>query len=113
MAREAAARLYDVDEDTVTFKKLNQTKKYDQGVVTFEARKGKLIDLEKLHESVWASRLAHGTRSGLVSLDVVVVGKVVRGSDGLRLQVSDDDSEFALGESRDKQLAKIFSDFQA
>ena len=76
MAREATARLYDVDEDSVVFKKLNQTEKYDQGVITFRARKGKLIDLDKLHESVWASRLAHGTRSGLVSLDVVVIGEV-------------------------------------
>ena len=113
MAREAAARLYDVDEDTVTFKKLNQTKKYDQGIVTFRARKGKLIDLGKLHESVWASRLAHGTRSGLVSLDVDVIGKVVQTAGGLQLQVADSDAVFALGESKDKQVAKAFADLQA
>ena len=76
MAREAIARLYDVDEDTVVFKKLNKTDQYDQGVVTFRARKGKLIDLEKLHESIWASRLSGGTRSGLVSLEVVAIGEI-------------------------------------
>ena len=113
MAREATARLYDVDEDTVTFKKLNQTKKYDQGIVTFQARKGKLVDLSKLHESVWASRLAHGTRSGLVSLDVEVIGKVVQTSDGLQLEVSDSTAVFSLGESRDKQVAKAYADLQA
>ena len=38
MACDATARLYDVDEDSVVFKKLDKTTKYDQGTVTFRAR---------------------------------------------------------------------------
>jgi hypothetical protein len=110
VAREATARLYDVDEDSVVFKKLNQTEKYDQGVVTFHARKGKLIDLDKLHESVWASRLAHGTRSGLVSLDVVVIGEAIRTRDGMRLKVSGFESDFVLVKSPSKEQATVFAE---
>jgi hypothetical protein len=109
VAREATARLYDVDEHSITFKKLNQTEKYDQGVITFRARKGKLIDLDKLHESVWASRLAHSTRSGLVSLDVVVIGEVTSAPDGIRLKVSGSESEFVLGEGPSEVHADVFS----
>ena len=66
MARDATARLYDVDEDSVVFKKLQKTQKYDQGTISFRSRKGKLIDLDKLHESIWATRLsgAHGATGG-------------------------------------------------
>ena len=109
MAREATARLYDVDEDSVVFKKLNQTEKYDQGVVTFRARKGKLIDLDKLHESIWASRLAHGTRSGLVSLDVVVIGEAIQTRDGMWLKVSGSDAEFVLVKGPSSEQAKAFA----
>jgi len=109
VAREATARLYDVDEDSVVFKKLNQTEKYDQGVVTFRARKGKLIDLDKLHESVWASRLAHGTRSGLVSLDVVVIGEAIQTRDGMRLKVSGSESEFVLLTGPTEEQANAFA----
>jgi hypothetical protein len=109
VAREATARLYDVDEDSVIFKKLNQTEKYDQGVITFRARRGKLIDLDKLHESVWASRLAHGTRSGLVSLDVVVIGEAIHAQDGMQLKVSGSEAEFVLVKGPSKEQAKTFA----
>ena len=109
MAVDATARLYDVDEDTVVFTKLDKTEKYDQGVVTFRARKGKLIDLEKLHESLWATRLSGGTRSGLVSLEVTAVGKVVQTQDAVIMKVADSDREFQLKESSDKEHAAVFS----
>lgn len=96
MAVDATARLYDVDEDTVVFKKLNRTQKYDQGLVTFRARRGKLIDLDKLHESLWATRLSGGTRSGLVQLEVVTIGSVVQEPEGPVLKVAGSDREFRL-----------------
>ena len=96
MAVDATARLYDVDEDTVVFTKLDKTQKYDQGEVRFRARKGKLINLEKLHESIWATRLSGRTSSGLVSLEVVAVGNVIKTQDGATLKVADSDSEFHL-----------------
>ena len=41
--------------------------------LALEALRG--VDLDKLQESVWATRLSGGTRSGLVSLEVTAVGE--------------------------------------
>ena len=112
MACDATARLYDVDEDSVVFKKLNQTVKYDQGTVTFRARKGKLIDLDKLHESIRATRLSGGTRSGLVSLEVVVIGQAIKTQDGTILKVSNSDAEFVLAKNPDQEQAAAFEKLQ-
>lgn len=108
MAVDATARLYDVDEDTVVFKKHGKTEKYDQATVTFRARAGKLIDLDKLHESLWATRLSGGTRSGLVSLDVTAIGRVVETANGTILRISDSDAEFVLGPHTDEAHAAEF-----
>ena len=96
MARDATARLYDVDEDTVVFKKLQKTEKYDQGTITFRARKGRLIDLDKWHESIWATRLSGGTSSGLVRLDVTAIGQIIPSEGQTLLKVSGSDAEFVL-----------------
>ena len=112
MACDATARLYDVDEDTVVFKKLDKTEKYDQGVVTFRARKGKLIDLDKLHESVWATRLSGGTRSGLVSLEVVAVGKLINTQNGVVLEV-EKGKEFILKQNKLEEHANTFSNLMS
>jgi hypothetical protein len=101
VACDATARLYDVDEDSVVFKKLQKTEKYDQGTITFRARKGKLIDLDKLHESIWATRLSGGTRSGLVSLEVTAIGHVVSSKDKTVLRVAGCDAEFVLAQHPD------------
>ena len=113
MACDATARLYDVDEDSVVFKKLQKTKRYDQGTITFRARKGKLIDLDKLHESVWATRLSGGTRSGLVSLEVTAIGRIVMTNGAIALNVADSDSQFVLIESPDEKQAALFQKLQA
>ena len=111
MACDATARLYDVDEDSVVFTKLQRTEKYDQGTVAFRARKGKLIDLDQLHESIWATRLSGGTRSGLVSLEVVAIGEAVKTQDGIFLRVRDSDSQFILAKSdeHDEVFDKLLS----
>ena len=113
MACDAIARLYDVDEDSVVFKKLQKTKKYDQGTVTFRARKGRLIDLEKLHESIWATRLSGGTRSGLVSLEVTAIGHVITSEDKTVLRVDDTDAEFVVGRHPDSKHAAAFGQLQS
>ena len=105
MACDATARLYDVDEDSVEFKKLEKTEKYDQGTITFRARKGKLIDLDKLHESIWATRLSGGTRSGLVSLEVTAIGQVVSSNDKTVLRVVGSEAEFELDQHPDAEHA--------
>jgi hypothetical protein len=95
MAREAIRRLYDVDQNSLVLTKLRQTDKYDVGTVAFRAKPGKLIDLDRLHESVWATRLSQGTSSGLVGLDVTAVGEVTRGEKAV-LKVAGTDAEFVL-----------------
>ena len=112
MARDATARLYDVDADSLTFKRLNLTGKYDIGLVTFRAQKGKLIDLDKLHESVWATRLSKGTSSGLVSLEVTAAGTIVVGDKDTTLQVGDAEPEFVLAQNPDGEFKNAFNEMR-
>ncbi|MBC8289597.1 MAG: hypothetical protein H8E37_04695 [Planctomycetes bacterium] len=99
MARDAISRLYDVQASSVVYTKPKARGKYDHGTVTFQARKGKLIDLDKLHESVWATRLSGGTSSGLVRLDVRVIGKVVADGKKLVLEIRGSKKTFVLSAS--------------
>ena len=96
MARDATARLYDVDDQSVVFKRLKLTDKYDQATITFRAKKGKLIDLEQLHESIWATRLSGGTSSGVVCLQITAIGRVSISGDETVLDVSGTDRQFVL-----------------
>ncbi|MFP6765197.1 MAG: hypothetical protein VB858_16325 [Planctomycetaceae bacterium] len=99
MARDAISRLYDVQASSVVYKKPQARGKYDHGTVTFKARKGKRINLDKLHESVWATRLSGGTSSGLVRLDVTAVGKLARAGRQLVLEIPDSKKTFVLSAS--------------
>ena len=108
MVREAATRLYDVDRTSVLNKRLNQSDKYDIGTVTICPKKGRLIDLDQLHESIWATRLSGGTSSGLVSLDVTAVGVAVIDKQEIILRVAGSDAHFVLGKhADDKHQAAI------
>ena len=108
MARGATARLYDVDEDSVVFKKFNKSKKYDHGSITFRARKGRLIDLDQMHESVWATRLSGGTRSGLVSLVVTAIGDIGEKDGHTVLRVVGSDAYFVLEKNPEEKYGEIF-----
>ena len=108
MACDATARLYDVDEDSVEFKKHDRTEQYDQGTVTFRARKGKLIDLDKLHESIRATRLSGGTRSGLVSLDVTTAGHIASSGGKTLLTVAGSDAKFEIEKHPDAKYEAAF-----
>lgn len=108
MACDATARLYDVNEDTAVFKRLQTTGKYDQGTFTFQARKGRLIDLDKLHESIWATRLSGGTRSGLVNLEVTAIGQVVSTNERTVLRVGGSEAEFVLAKHTDAEHTLAF-----
>lgn len=91
MARDAAARQYDVDADGV---KLDVTK----GEITFRAKKGRLVDLDKLHESIWATRLSGGTGMALNWIDVTAIGVVSIDSDRMVLKVTGVEEQFILRE---------------
>jgi len=96
VARDATARLYDVDDKSVVYRKPSKKGKYDHGTIAFRATKGKLIDLDKLHESVWATRLSGGTSSGLVRLDVTAIGEVVADGNSVVLKATGSKKTFVL-----------------
>jgi hypothetical protein len=70
VARDATARQYDVDADAVELD-------VKTGLIKFRAKKGRLVDLDKLHESIWATRLSGRTGMSLNWIDVTAVGQVV------------------------------------
>jgi hypothetical protein len=113
VARDATARLYDVDADSLVFKKFSQSEKYDIGTVTFRAKPGRLVDLDKLHESVWATRLSGGTRSGLVSLEVTATGSVISTESDLTLQVAGSNASFVLARNTEEEHKKAFDELRA
>jgi hypothetical protein len=96
VAREATARLYDVTKGSVVLTKLNESQRYDQGTITFKAKKGKLLDLDKLYESLWATRLSGGTSSGLIKLEVTAVGQAVVKEKQTVFSVTGSDQHFLL-----------------
>ena len=91
MARDATARQYDVDADAVRLD-------IPTGEITFRAKKGRLVNLDKLHESIWATRLSGNTGMSLNWLDVTAVGEVVVEKDRTILKVTGSDDYFILKE---------------
>ena len=65
-------------------------------IIQFRARADNPINLKKLHESVWATRLSGGTRSGVIYLEVTAVGTVSGPDANLVMQVGDDKQQFEL-----------------
>jgi hypothetical protein len=93
VARDATARLYDVDASSVVLDKKAAT-------ITFRTRKGRLADLDQLHESIKATRLGDGTGMELRWLDVTAVGEAVAGTE-VKLKVTGSDQVFLLGADND------------
>jgi hypothetical protein len=101
-----------VDDNSVVLTKLSRSEKYDQGTITFHAKKGKLIDLDKLHESIWATRLSGSTSSGLVSLEVTAVGEVAASEHEIVLRVAGADAYFVLDENPEGESKAAFGDLK-
>jgi hypothetical protein len=113
MVREAAARLYDVDRNVTTVKKMTRTGDYDTGTIDISAKAGKLIDLDQLHESIWATRLSGGTKSGLVSLEVTAAGKVSYRDKETILNVSGSDAYFVLARHSEEKLRSAYDELRS
>jgi len=90
VARDATARLYDVDANAVMLDKKAAT-------ITFTAKKGRLVPLDQLHESIRATRLGDGTGMKLKWLDVRAAGQVVVEGVEVKLKVAGSDQYFLLG----------------
>jgi hypothetical protein len=99
MACDAIARQYDVDADLT---KLNwprgQKGGYQLGNIEFAAKKGKSIDLDRIHESIAATRLSGGTNMRMDYLEITARGEVVEQDKKLILKVSGTKQELVLSE---------------
>jgi hypothetical protein len=99
MARDAIARQYDVDADSIklTWPK-DQKGNYQLGTIEFAAKKGKSIDLDKIHESITATRLSGGTNMRMDYLEITARGEVIERDKDLVMKVSGTGQELALSE---------------
>lgn len=113
MAREAIARLYDVDKSSIVYTKPDVRGRYDHGTIAFRAKDERQIGLDKIHESVWATRLSRGTRSALVALTVTVVGDVSTEDGQTTLRVPGAKGVFVLEKSAQEEKAAQFDQLQA
>jgi hypothetical protein len=98
MARDAIARQYDVDKNSVNLTCEPGKENYRPGTITFFAKKGKSIDLDKIRESIAATRLSGGTQMGMEYLEIIVHGTLEATDKELLLKVSDTKQQFTLAE---------------
>jgi hypothetical protein len=99
MASDAIARQYDVDADSMRLiRPPGQKGDYQLGTIEFAAKKGKSINLDKIHESLTATRLSGGTSMSMDFLELTATGKVFERDGELVLQVSGTGQELVLHE---------------
>jgi hypothetical protein len=99
MARDAIARQFDVDADSMKLlRPPDQKGGYQVGTIEFTAKKGKSIDLDKIHESITATRLSGGTSMGVDYFEITATGAVIERDKQLILKVSGTGQEFVLNE---------------
>jgi hypothetical protein len=99
VARDAAARQSDVDAESVKLIAEEGARgKYQPGKVTFSAKQGKSIDLDRLRADLQATRLGKGTRSRVTYLEITATGQVVAAGKELKLDVAGTAQQFELGE---------------
>jgi hypothetical protein len=98
VAKDAIARLDDVDEYSV------QLEKVWVGRITFDARKGKSLDLAKIHAALQATRLSGRTGSEMKYLEITALGEVVADKTEMRLKVTGTKQEFIVVADPDANL---------
>jgi hypothetical protein len=99
MACDAIARQYDVDADSTKLTRPKDQKGgYQFGTIEFAAKKGKSIDLDKIHESITATRLSGGTNMRMDYLEITAKGTVIERDKELVLKVSGTGQELVLSE---------------
>ena len=99
MALDAIARQYDVDADSTKLTRPKEQKGgYQLGTIEFAAKKGKSIDLDKIHQSITATRLSGGTSMGMDYLEITARGEVIKRDKELVLKVSGTGQDLVLSE---------------
>jgi hypothetical protein len=103
VARDAIARQFDVDKNSVRIEILSDKGEYRPGLITFQAKKGRSIDLDKMHASIQATRLSGGTGMSMNYLEITAGGEVSAGEKEISLKVAGTGQIFALGEDPDSK----------
>jgi hypothetical protein len=99
MACDAIARQYDVDASSIKLiRPQDQKGDYQLGTIEFAAKKGKSLDLDKIDESITATRLSGGTSMHMDYLEITAKGEVIPRDKDLVLKVSGTGQELVLGE---------------
>ena len=99
MARDAIARQYDVDADSIIIlMPPGQKGNYQLGTIEFAPKKGKSIDLDKISESISATRLSGGTNMRMDYLEITAKGQVLKRDKELVLKVASTGQELLLSE---------------
>jgi hypothetical protein len=96
--RDTIARQSDVDASSIKYEVEPGKKRYAIGTITFAAKKGKSLDLQKLQESIRATRLGGDTNSEVKFLEITAEGEVVGNDKETLLSVSGTKQQFRLGE---------------
>ena len=99
MARDAIARQYDVDADSILIlQPPGQRGSYQLGTIVFAPKKGRSIDLDKTCESITATRLSGNTNMSIDYLEITAKGEVLSRDQSLVLKVSGTGQELVLSE---------------
>src|SRR4051812_8783079 len=96
MARDAIARQYDVDKNRILYYCEPGKGGYLPGTITFFPKPGKSLDLDKMEESIRATRLSGGTSMSMEWLEIVVRGEVVLNATAPQLKVSGTGQQIVL-----------------
>jgi hypothetical protein len=104
VARAAIARLDDVDKDSIDLEKANE------GRLTFRARKGRSLDLARIHAALKETRLSGkppgNTRARCLYLEITARGTVlVQGGETL-LKVPGKERPFVLAETPEELVPR-------
>ena len=98
MARDAIARQYDVDADSIILQPLEPKVSYQRGTIEFAPKKGRSIDLDKICESITATRLSGNTSMSMDYLEITAKGEVIEKGKELVLKVSGTGQDLVLSE---------------
>jgi hypothetical protein len=85
-----------VEKNSINYEVEPGTARYRNGTITFAAKKGQSIDLDKLQKSLKATRLGKGTRSAVNYLKITAVGEVTVVKKDIMLKVDGIAQEFKL-----------------
>lgn len=99
--RDTIARQSDVDKNSLQYEVEPGQADYRNATITFYAKAGQSIDLQKLHESIQATRLSGNTRSALNYLEITVQGEVVVVEKDTLVLVTGTTQQLTLGDAPD------------